>query len=445
MAIVEKLGLPYTRSTMNMRGILPDGSLIPPEKVVDFATRAFGTFFGWLPTVSQGGEAVPTESESVADRMFSEGSPLYGDGDSEPSEEDIEMAKSGARAFQGWTGAPLDYVSLKWWSFGQDTSGGDAVLVEGYRPFIQWLTTTVERLGAIIALNSPVTEVITDEEEGVSMRVSPEDESRGKVDYKAAYAVLTLPLGVLKYNPPTFSPPLPIRRLQSIERLGSGLLDKIVLIYDSAWWAKQDEDGTEGADGATTEATVSILFPSKEDPTRLMGPSRGLPSEDHIQLPGAFPVRSPEYLRKNPNTLMIFNVHAQGGIPALAIFMGGEWGDRMEPCSEEQTKEWADKVVKEYFGKSHLQSIPSPTQVLRTTWRADKYAHGSYSYIPIANKDTKTEGGSPIDQLELSHTLWGRLFWAGEHTELDQFASVHGAWSSGIREAEKVLVKLEDA
>jgi polyamine oxidase len=49
---------------------------------------------------------------------------------------------------------------------------------------------------------------------------------------------------------------------------------------------------------------------------------------------------------------------------------------------------------------------------------------------------------SPLDQLELSRTMWGRCFWAGEHTEYNQYASVHAAWTSGAREAEKILVCL---
>ncbi|KAG8801288.1 hypothetical protein FRC18_007814, partial [Serendipita sp. 400] len=439
MDLAQKLGLPYKQSTMNMRVIRPDGSVLPLETVLKFASRAFGTFFEWLPAISQEGADVPAESESVADRMFSKDSPLYGEGDSETREEEMEMARNSARAFQGWTGAPLDYVSLKWWSFGQDTTGGDAVLVDGYRPIIQWLTSKVQQLGAVITLESPVTDIITEEENGVSIAVSAGTESGQTINYEADYAVVTLPLGVLKYSPPTFNPPLPIRRLMSIEKLGFGLLNKVVLIYDSAWWAGLGAGGSEGEGDETGEVAVNILLPSKEDPTRLLGPSRGRPSGKHAPLPGEFPVRSPEYLKKNPNSLMIFNVHSQGGIPALAIFMGGEWGDRMELCSEEETKEWADKVVKDYFGKSLMKSIPSPTKVIRTTWRTDKYAHGSYSYIPVTPEDEHGKGASPIDQLELSRTLWGRLFWAGEHTELNQFASVHGAWTSGVREAEKVL------
>jgi lysine-specific histone demethylase 1 len=45
--------------------------------------------------------------------------------------------------------------------------------------------------------------------------------------------------------------------------------------------------------------------------------------------------------------------------------------------------------------------------------------------------------------LELGRRLWDRVFWAGEHTEVNQFASVHGAWKSGVREAEKILVYLD--
>ncbi|CCA73069.1 related to anon-37cs protein [Serendipita indica DSM 11827] len=457
MELSKKLGFEVTPSRMSMRAFMPDGSLVPQEDIIRVGPRIFGTVFEWLPEISQGASTekdIPSDVESLADRVFSKDSPIYADTSEDANTEkkdEVFIAESTIRNFQGWTGAPLDYVSLKWWGFNKDTEGGDGLLVKGYGPLIQWMKEEIERLGAVIRLGEVVEMISTDEESGVVVQSRHDNDT---TRYEADYSVITLPLGVLKHDPPTFDPPLPIRRQQSIQRLGSGLLDKIVLIYDKPWWSAEElkagqspaPAADEDEDDEMGDPMINLLLPSKDNPTRLMGPSGGAPPNHKPNLhPGAFPPRSAEYLQQNPNALMIFDVHAQNGVSALSIFVAGEWGDVMECCSEEETRAWAESVVKDYFKELVSGEVPSPSKVLRTTWREDKFAYGSYSYIPAGSTANKNLGpASPVDQLEVSRTLWGRLYWAGEHTELNQYASVHGAWSSGVREGDKVLVQLEN-
>ncbi|MEO1474642.1 MAG: FAD-dependent oxidoreductase, partial [Pseudomonadota bacterium] len=49
-------------------------------------------------------------------------------------------------------------------------------------------------------------------------------------------AIVTLPLGVLKQNTVTFTPPLPVEKQGAIDRLGMGLLDKVYLQFDDVFW-----------------------------------------------------------------------------------------------------------------------------------------------------------------------------------------------------------------
>jgi monoamine oxidase len=64
-------------------------------------------------------------------------------------------------------------------------------------------------------------------------------------------------------------------------------------------------------------------------------------------------------------------------------------------------------------------------------WQADPYSRGAYSYV--------LAGGMGAQQ-ELATPLANRLFFAGEATQSDgHHATVHGAFSSGIRVAEEVL------
>ena len=70
-------------------------------------------------------------------------------------------------------------------------------------------------------------------------------------------------------------------------------------------------------------------------------------------------------------------------------------------------------------------NIPESTKVHVTRWRSDRFAFGSYAYSP-AHREGEQES-TPLNFLELSRTLWGRVFWAGEHTEVDSYASAHTA------------------
>jgi monoamine oxidase len=72
-----------------------------------------------------------------------------------------------------------------------------------------------------------------------------------------------------------------------------------------------------------------------------------------------------------------------------------------------------------------------PTGSLVTRWAEDPYARGSWSYLPV--------GASPQDRAALTEPVLGRLFFAGEHTDVDNPGTAHGALTSGERAAQQVL------
>src|SRR5690606_35153188 len=53
---------------------------------------------------------------------------------------------------------------------------------------------------------------------------------------EADYVVSTIPLGVLKYKDIEFNPPLPDWKHGAIERLGFGVLNKVILVYKEPFW-----------------------------------------------------------------------------------------------------------------------------------------------------------------------------------------------------------------
>jgi monoamine oxidase len=81
------------------------------------------------------------------------------------------------------------------------------------------------------------------------------------------------------------------------------------------------------------------------------------------------------------------------------------------------------------FGKS----IPDPEIVLRTAWSSDPFTHGSYSFIPV--------GGRGEDYEVLAQPVSDRVLFAGEATNRVYPGTVHGAYLSGIREAERIITQ----
>lgn len=248
--------------------------------------------------------------------------------------------------------------------------------------------------------------------------------------YHARIALISVPLGVLKAGPPRFTPPLPPRRIRSIDALGMGVLNKVILTYAEPWWP--DDAGF-----------TFLLDP--EDPTNLSGPAPAPTSR--------------------PRSAFIINLWKATGVPALSWFFGGDSADQLEESSDAEISAWAGKAVEQYLGPTYgggggSAPPPPPTRVIVTRWRGDPYSQGSYAYFPVrggVSKEVSVDGGasshhhpaasfsdlggSPLDCVELARPLWNRFFFAGEHTEPDHFASVHGAYLSGVREA----LKIEDA
>lgn len=77
-----------------------------------------------------------------------------------------------------------------------------------------------------------------------------------------------------------------------------------------------------------------------------------------------------------------------------------------------------------------LSTIPDPTAALVTRWKQDPFARGSYAYLGVdAKPGDRSILGAP----------GARRFFAGEATDRDFPATVHGALFSGQRAAEEIV------
>lgn len=200
--------------------------------------------------------------------------------------------------------------------------------------------------------------------------------------FEADAAIITLPLGVLKAGSVTFTPPMPEAKQSAIAELGAGVVNKVVLEFEKAFWPE----------------SMGLLFTSLD--SQCFWPSgvgRG--------------VASP---------LLTWWTSGSKGREVAADLPGG-----------------VDSAV------ADLQRIfaeAGPLPALRSyeavCWGTDPYARLAYSYIPVSGAGTRL-----YDALAKPA---GNLFFAGEATiPAPASASVPGAIESGRRAAAEVLAKVD--
>ncbi|WOO82880.1 putative polyamine oxidase 4 [Vanrija pseudolonga] len=384
----------------------PEGPPIDKELAARLNFNVFKAFFSDSDEYSQSSSTeVPPISESLGGWLFDESrSTLFKGLD---NERDRKFARDIVLSAQSYTGGRLDDVSMRFVHSTATFNGPDATFVNGYVGVYGALHKAVveakksKRKLADVRLGEPVTEVrLVDDDEAVEVVTS-------KGSYKAAHVVCTLPLGVLKHSPPKFDPPLPKRRVDATNRLGFGLMNKIIVIYDKPFWPEA--------------APYFSFLPSKL-------------SEDFL------PVLKDIAL----NSLNLVPINGQ---PALLFFCGADFGHDLEAKSDEYIAEHMHRILTHHFGQSAGGAMPDkPKAVVVTRWESDPYARGSYSYVRVADDkalDPDTTS-TPQDYLELGRPLWDeRLLFAGEATDPDHYATAHGPFITGQRQAQRVLDALE--
>ena len=252
-----------------------------------------------------------------------------------------------------------------------------------------------------IQLQSTVTAIQYGMATGELAQVTYTDQITGSVITTTALAVLvTVPLGVLQAGDIVFSPPLPQSKQNAIQAVGFGTLNKCILYWHDdtvvnaarQWWP----DGhtwlnliaaTEGTAGAWT-----TFF--------------------------------------NP-------VSANGGTHILTGFVAGDDADAMVQQTDDQVVAKVLTNLRTMLG----DDVPEPTQTLVTRWNQDEFAKGSYSF-PSADCAAGRFVSDEAARVELGRPVGSNLFFAGEATDVEMYATTAGAYDSGIRAGDEIIARL---
>lgn len=258
--------------------------------------------------------------------------------------------------------ADVSQLSLYHWDEGKAYRGGDVIFANGYDQIATALADGLTiRTGVVATRIAYTADNIT-----VSTNAG---------DFVADYAVIAIPVGVLKQGEIEFAPALPAAKQQAIARLGSGVLNKTFLIFPQRFWERAPEllNYISVEKGRWCEALNLAHYVDK---------------------------------------------------PVLLWFNAGEYGAALEALSDAEITAAAMATMRTLYG----DAIPAPEAVHITRWLSDPFARGAYSSLAV--------GATPDDRAALAAPVAGRLFFAGEATHRNYPSTVHGAYLSGLEAAD---------
>jgi monoamine oxidase len=261
--------------------------------------------------------------------------------------------------------ADFDDTSL----FGDDLQeeiydGNYVLFPQGYKQIVDGLARDLD-----IRTNH-IVESVQQTDQGITVITNQET-------FQGDYVIITVPLGVLQANAIKFDPPLPNDKLNAIQTLKMGVLNKVAIKFPRIFWDKE-----------------------------------------------------PDFIEHLPEQhgfyTSFLNWAHYTDAPVLMAFTAGSFAQSLEskPLSTVQNEIMG--VLKGMYGNS----IPNPDSMKVTTWKADPFSFGSYSYFPVS-----AEG----EAYDIIAKPFQRILFAGEASFRREPATVHGAYLSGIREAERLI------
>jgi len=198
--------------------------------------------------------------------------------------------------------------------------------------------------------------------------------------FAADAVVVTVPLGVLKREKIQFEPPLSMRKKTAIKRLGFGNLNKVIMLFEEAFWDTDGGDDIFGCINASQEM-------------------------------------------RGENYMFYSYAGVAGGAQLTALSSGNAAYEHERRPPEENAKKVLD-ILRKIFEPKGI-TVPPPYHVICTSWGGDPLAHGAYSSMPVGSI-----GGEDYDIL--GETVGGRVFFAGEATNRKFPATMHGAFYTGL-------------
>ncbi|XP_013609777.1 PREDICTED: probable polyamine oxidase 5 [Brassica oleracea var. oleracea] len=307
--------------------------------------------------------------------------------------------------------------------------GEEITIAKGYLSVIHHLASVLPQ--GVVELNRRVTKIEweSNEEDPVKLHFSD-----GSVVF-ADHVIVTVSLGVLKAGIESddgegglFSPPLPEFKSDAIKRLGYGVVNKLFVEVSQRRFP-----------------SLQLVFEKEDSEYRF--------------------VKIPWWMRR---TATIAPIHSNSKV--LLSWFAGKEALELEKLTDEEIIDGVlttvscltGKEVKKDNGKAPKtftngslredddEEVVKITKVLTSKWGGDPLFRGSYSYVAVGSSGDDLDAmAEPLPQINKKsgqvnghgqakvHEL--QVMFAGEATHRTHYSTTHGAYYSGLREANRLL------
>ncbi|XP_021378631.1 spermine oxidase-like [Mizuhopecten yessoensis] len=363
------------------------------ERTVNQINLLYGQLIIQAEDYYQSNIPTPEENDSVGaflEREFSSMIERYSNGDRHVREILFDQRKLLECCISGCD--TLDEVSLSEFGGYQELPGVHYSIPKGFKSVLNILKKNIPTEN--ILLNTPVKCIHWNRKHSDDNQFEVKVECENGEVFYANHVLVTVSLGVLKAAcDRMFDPPLPPDKLLAIDRVGFGIVDKVIVQFDEPITPPE-------------VFHVEMLW----DKTKVE-----IPDLRHT------------WYRK------IYSLEVTGG-NVLVGWLSGKEALYMESLTEEQVGQDIVSFLKKFLKK---KDIPQPKKVIRTRWGNNRYTRGSYSFIQV--------GASMSDTELLAEPVFGsasdkpQLLFAGEATHSEYYSTTHGALETGKREATRFL------
>lgn len=242
----------------------------------------------------------------------------------------------------------------------------------------------------------------------------------GSIMY-ADHVIVTVSLGILKASIShhddsdddddkgmLFSPKLPSFKVEAISRLGFGVVNKLFMQLSTQKTTNLDDENSEGL-----FPFLQMVFHSPQNETK--------------------DKKIPWWMRKTATLFPIYNNSS-----VLLSWFAGEEALALESLKDEEIINGVTSTVSSFLPQDEVKF----DKVLKSKWGTDPLFLGSYSYVAVGSSgedlDTMAEPLPMMkDNSNFSYPL--QILFAGEATHRTHYSTTHGAYFSGLREANRLL------
>ncbi|KAF5776210.1 putative non-specific polyamine oxidase [Helianthus annuus] len=298
--------------------------------------------------------------------------------------------------------------------------GEEITIAKGYSSIIESLASVLPY--GVIQLNKKVKTVEWQPPECV-MGDKDGDSRPVKIQFldgtsmSADHVIVTVSLGVLKagiFNDENdsgvfkFDPPLPNHKTEAISRLGFGVVNKLFL--------KLSPDFNLDVDRFPF---LQMVFHK---------------SDDQVKNP-----KIPWWIRKTASLSPIYKRSS-----VLLSWFAGEEALKLEELSDEVILDEVSTTVSSFFSHKKGYGNVKFDKALKSRWASDPLFMGSYSYIAVGSSIGDMDSlAEPLPNTTVFESTSGsppfQILFAGEATHRTHYSTTHGAYFSGIREANRLL------